>query len=210
MRSCGPPCSTVPAMTVRPAPAVRRARSRAIIDPRPPRYAEPKAQVTLPPNLGRPPKASDLVIKRGFDGKTPDQAVDTIRRRLTSPVLPTREEFLLATARERHRDFTVALNNVFTPGSPNEVFLKSLGNVQITVLGQMSLVTPIVYKAVNPASGETKHYTRDWTGNFAPLTEPLLSVVMEARVRIDPPGLIMKYPSWSNRGLSHPAIVEEL
>jgi hypothetical protein len=177
---------------------------KPIVDPRPPKFAAPKANITLPPNLGRPPVARDLIIKKGFDGLTREQAVAKVLAGLGTKVAPQNATLAKETAGEAFRNFNVAMSNTFLPGSPNNVFLKSLGNQQLTLLGTMSSIQPTVYKAVNPANGQTKYYARDWTGNFAELPKPPLNVVMEARLRLEPPGLVMSYPKWKNAALSGP------
>ena len=174
----------------------------AIVDPRPPKFATPKCIMTLPPNLGRPPTSKDLIIKKGFDGLTPDQGVAKIMGNLTSKLYGPNEAFVKQTASNAFRAFNVAMNNTIVPNSPNNAFVKSLGNQHVSLLATMSEKT--VYKAVNPADGSTKYYAKDWTGNFEEMAKPPSFVVMEARIRVDPPGLVMKYPKWKHDGLSGP------
>jgi hypothetical protein len=178
--------------------------AKPIVDPRPPKFATPKANITLPPNLGRPPTTKDLIIKKGFDGKTQAQAVESIMKGLTSKLDPRNEKFVRETAAVRFRDFNVAMSNSFVPNSPNNSLLKNLGNQQLSLLGTMSSLQPAVYKAVNPQTGVTKYYAKDWTGNYGELPKPPVNVVMEARLRLDPPGLVMSYPKWKNGALSGP------
>ncbi len=172
-----------------------------VVDPRAPKYVAPKALIELPPNLGRPPKATDLIIRKGFDGLTPDAAVAKMRKALTGKVAPQNEALVLSTAKDRYRDFNVAMNNVFAPNSPNNQFVKSLAPAQVSMLGTMSSMTPVVYKAVS-SDGTTKYYSRDWSGNFAEQPKAPTNVVMEAKVRVEPPGLVMSYPKWKNAALA--------
>lgn len=172
--------------------------------PKPVKFNKPLANITLPPNLGRPPRASDLIITKGFDGKTPQQAVDAILSSLQTPLAAQNKAMVTQTANDRFRDFNTAMNNCFTPNSPNNTFLKSLGDKQISLVGTMSMSQPTAYKAVDPKTGDTKYYARDWSGNFAELSKPPQNVVMEARLRLDPPGLAMTYPKWSSPSLSGP------
>lgn len=161
-----------------------------------------KPQIELPPNLGRPPKATDLIIKKGFDGLTPDRAVTRIRNKLTNTLAPENRKLVEDTARRAHRDFNVALNNVFTPGSPNNKFVQQFGNRQVSVLGTMSSLQPVVYKVEGRGMEPTRYYSRDWSGNFAEMQKPPGQVVMEAKVRLSPPGIAMDYPKWTNKALS--------
>ncbi|GMU62295.1 MAG: hypothetical protein AMXMBFR34_40580 [Myxococcaceae bacterium] len=175
-------------------------------------YKEPKAVITLPPKLGRPPKATDLLIQKGFDGLSPDRAVTRIRNKLTNTLAPENRKLVEDTARRAHRDFTVALNNVFTPGSPNNKFVEQFAGRQVSVLGTMSALNPVVYKVEGKGLEPTRFYARDWSGRFAELGRPPNQVVMEAKVRLSPPGLAMDYPKWTNKALSSRQLttIEEL
>ncbi len=168
------------------------------------KFATPKPNITLPPNLGRPPRATDLIIKRGFDGITPDAAVRKITANLTNALAPQNRALVESTARDRHRDFNVALNNVFTPNTPNRQFLEGLNPTSIAVIGTMSAMTPVVYEVKSAGQLKPKFYARDWSGRFSEIPKPPGNVVMSARVRLEPPGLSMSYPKWTNPALSGP------
>lgn len=169
-----------------------------------PAFKPPKPNITLPPNLNRPPKATDLIIKRGFDGLTPDAAVKKIRAALTSPLAPQNAALVESTARERYRDLNVALNNVFTPNTPNRKFLEGLKPSTLRVIGTMSSLNPVVYAVTTRGTPGVKYYSRDWSGNFAELPKPPGQVVMSAAIRLEPPGIAMTYPKWKNSALSGP------
>lgn len=182
---------TVPTLPVGPGP---------VVPPVP--FKAPKAIITLPPNLGRPPKATDLIITKGFDGLSPDRAVTRIRNKLTNTLAPQNKKLVEDTARRAHRDFNVALNNVFTPGSPNNKFVAQFAGRQVSVLGTMSSMNPVVYKVAGKGIEPTRYYARDWSGGFAEMGRPPTQVVMEAKLRLTPPGLVMEYPAWTNKALS--------
>lgn len=169
-------------------------------------FQPPKAVITLPPNLGRPPKATDLIIKRCFDGKTPTAAVNLIKKQLTGRVHANNKALVEQTARDRVRDFNVALNNVFAPNSPNNAFLTGLNAKAITVLGTMSSLTPVVYQVQQGKFDPPKYYSRDWSGNFVEMQKPPTQVVMAAQIRLNPPGLAMTYPEWTNKALASPQL----
>lgn len=165
-------------------------------------YKAPKALIELPPNLGRPPKATDLIIKKGFDGMTPDRAVTRIRNTLTNKLHPNNKKLVEDTARRAFRDFNVALNNVFAPGSPNNKFVAQFAGRNVSVLGTMSSLNPVVYKVEGRGAEPARYFSRDWSGNFAEMQKPPTQVVMEAKVRLTPPGLAMEYPKWTNKALA--------
>jgi hypothetical protein len=110
-----------PPINTRPTSPVVPGRVDPIRKPLP----APTPNITLPPRLGRPPTAADLIIKRTFDGLTPDQAEKKIFTALKGPVLAENRALVDGTIKQRVRDMQVALNNVFTPGTPNRQFLDS-------------------------------------------------------------------------------------
>jgi hypothetical protein len=174
--------------------------------PKPPvgptlQFKDINPDIRLPDNLGRPPKATDLIINRGFDGATTDQAVAAITKNLSNPLAPQNAALVKQQATDRYRDFNVTLNNVFTANSPNRQWLDSLKPTAVSVQSTMSAMQPITYK-VTTADGQSKYYARDWSGRFAE-TQPPKGVVMDAALRLSPtPGIIMTYPKWSNPALS--------
>lgn len=165
------------------------------------KFQPPQAVIELPKGLNRPPKATDLIITKGFDGLPPQRAVGNIVSKLTSPLAPQNKKLVEDTALRAHRDFNVALNNVFTAGSPNNKFLAQFAGQNVSVLGTMSSMQPVVYKVEGRGMEPTRYFSRDWSGNFAELQKPPGQVVMEAKVRLSPPGLSMSYPQWSNKAL---------
>ncbi|MDP2275327.1 MAG: hypothetical protein Q8K32_31565 [Archangium sp.] len=160
-----------------------------------------KANITLPPRLGRPPTTADLIITRTFDGLTPAAAAKQINGRFKGTIAPQNKTLVSTTVDARVRDMQVALNNVFTKGTPNRQFLDGQQPAAITVLGSMSSSNAIVYQVTKPKQ-EPKYYTRAWSGGgFVETTAPK-QVVMEARLSLEPPALRMNYPSWKNASLA--------
>ncbi len=169
-----------------------------------PKFQEPKCDISLPPRLGRPPKTSDLIIKKGWDGKTPEAALKTVLSKLQkTKVHPSNVQFVNAQINSRFRDFSVALNNVFTPNSPNRLFIDGLKPAKVEVLASMTDSRAISYKLTD-AAGAASYYTRDMGGRFVPLKDPPKFVIMSAELRLSKPGLIMQYPKWSAPALGGP------
>lgn len=162
----------------------------------------PKPQITLPKGLTRPPTTNDLVIKRTFDGLTPKQAERKIAGALTGPVAAQNRKLFDSTVQQRVRDMQVALNNVFTPGTPHHQFLASQQPAKINVIGSMSDTNAIVYQ-VTKEGQPPKYYARGWgSGAFTELKQPPVQQVMNAEVTLEPRGLRMQYPAWTNKALA--------
>ena len=160
-----------------------------------------KANITLPVKLGRPPTAADLIIKRTFDGLTPAAAAKEITRHFKGTIAPQNKTLVSTTVDARVRDMQVALNNVFTKGTPNRQFLDGQQPAAITVLGSMSSSNAIVYQVTKPGQ-EPKYFTRAWSGGGFVETKPPSLVVMEARLSLEPPAMRMTYPDWKNASLA--------
>lgn len=161
----------------------------------------PTPDITLPPRLGRPPTAADLIIKRTFDGLTPEQAEKKIFTALKGPVLAENRALVDGTIKQRVRDMQVALNNVFTPGTPNRRFLDSQMPAKINVIGSMSGSNPVVYQ-VTKEGQPPKYFTKGWSGGFTELTKPPIQQVMNAEISLEPRGIRMGYPAWENKALA--------
>lgn len=160
-----------------------------------------KPDIRLPPKLNRPPTAADLIINKTFDGLTPKAAAKQITDRFHGPIAPQNKNLVDTTVTARVRDMQVALNNVFTKGTPNRKFLDGLQPATVTVIGSLSSSNPIVYQ-VSRAGAEPKYFTKDWSGGFVQMQKPPGQVVMEARISLDPPAMRMNYPQWENKALA--------
>lgn len=161
---------------------------------------EPTPDISLPPRLGRPPTANDLIIKRTFDGLTPEAAAGKIKAALKNGVAPQNQALVDQTVTARVRDMQVALNNVFTPGTPNRKFLDAQLPASLRVLGSLSQSNPVVYE-VTKQGQPPKYYTKGWSGSFVELPKPPVQVVMQAQISLEPRGLKMNYPTWANKAL---------
>ena len=157
--------------------------------------------ITLPKKLSRPPTAADLIITRTFDGLTPSAAAKRIKSALTGQVAAENKPLVDSTVTARVRDMQVALNNVFTKGTPNRKFLDAQQPAHITVMGSLSQSNPIVYKVARE-NQEPKYFTKSWGGGFVEMPAPPIQVVMEARVGLEPALIQMNYPAWTNKALA--------
>lgn len=160
-----------------------------------------KAQISLPPRLPHPPTAADLIITKTFDGLTPEAAAKKIKSSFRGAIAPQNQRLVDTTVNERVRDLQVALNNVFTKGSPNRKFLEGQLPAEIAVLASLSPSSRVVYK-LTPKGGEPQYFTKGWGGAIVPMQRPPLQVVAEARISLDPPGQRITYPRWENKALA--------
>lgn len=167
-------------------------------------FRTPRVALHVPEGLGRAPRSTDVVVDRGFDGRTPAKASARIRGQLTSPVAPENEALVQEAGTLAYTAFTIAVNNVLVPNSPMRAALEKVGaGNEVTVLGQMGPGSDqVVYRVPDEAGGPPRHYIRDWTGNLAPFSRKFGNVVLEGTVRFEPPGVAVAYPAWSNAGLA--------
>lgn len=161
----------------------------------------PTPNITLPPRLNRPPTTNDLIIKRTFDGLTPAAAEKKISVALKGRVAAENRTLVDSTIKQRVRDMQVALNNVFTPGTPNRQFLESQMPAKLHVIGSMSGSNPVVYQ-VTKEGQPPKFFTKGWGGGFTELTKPPIQQVMNAEITLEPRGIRMGYPAWENKALA--------
>jgi hypothetical protein len=161
----------------------------------------PTPDISLRPTGGRAPTTMDLVIKRTFDGLTPEAAANTIKSKLQGTVAPQNQKLVDDTVNARVRDMQAAFNNVFTPGTPHNQFLASKLPAKIHVIGSLSSSNPVVYEVTKPGE-QPRYFTRGWSGGFAELSKPPVQVVMRGEVTLEPRGLRMDYPAWKNNALA--------
>ncbi len=167
-------------------------------------YVQPTPHITLP-KLSRPPTTRDLIIKRTFDGRTPEAARDTIVANCKTKLAQQNVGFVTQFAADRVRDMQAALNNVFTKGTPDRTFLEAQGkDATIGVLASMTDSARITYEVSKP-NQKPLYYRKDWTGRFNQVERPSF-VVMDAKVRLDPMGIDMRYPTWAHPGLTGPTM----
>jgi hypothetical protein len=201
------PPTTLPTAPLRPSPTTGPTApatpGKPPLKPRKP-LPEPTPDITLPKGLRRPPTANDLVIKRTFDGLTPEAAQKNIATALTSPVAPQNKALVDGTITQRVRDMQTALNNVFTPGTPHHQFLASQQPATLHVIGSMSASSPVVYQVTKDGQ-PPKYYTRAWgQGGFTEMAKPPIQQVMKAEITLEPRGIKMQYPAWENKALAGP------
>lgn len=204
---------------VQPAP-VQPAPTRPVsTDPvspapwRPSKWVKPTYEIVIPDNLGRPPRVTDVIIKKGFDGRSPDQVVDLVKRNLQTPLHASNKSFVDKTIRDNHRAFTIAVSNMFVPNNEASNFASlQARRGTVTVLSTMSAINPVIVRVQPNTGGAPQFFARGANGTYAPIPEPKYPVICEAKVRFRPePGLAMQYPKWSASVLSGPtATITEL
>ena len=81
------------------------------------------AKLSVPDGLGHAPTSADVTVEAGFDGKSPDQVLATVRGRLMNTIDASNERFVNETIRANHKSFTIALGNLFAVSSPFVTFV---------------------------------------------------------------------------------------
>lgn len=177
------------------------------------RWMKPAYDISIPDNLGRPPRTSDVTIKTGFDGKTPDEVVAKVKRNLKGGLHPSNRTLVERHIRENHKSFTIAVSNMFVGGSPPNRFVGLLAaRNQVTVEMTMSAVNPVIIRAQGPGSSQPSYFGKGPNGDWVQIPPHKYPVVAEAQIRYRPePSLTMDYPLWSTPALAGPlSTVEEL
>jgi hypothetical protein len=162
-------------------------------------WMKPAYHIVIPDNLGRAPRTSDVQIKKGFDGKSPDEVVSLVRSKLKGGIHPQNRTFVEKQIRENHRTFTIAVSNMFVAGSPPNRFVGQLAaRNAVTVQMTMSSVNPVIITALAPGQTTPRHYARSTNGDWQQIPAHKYPVVAEAKIRLRPePGLTMDYPRWA-------------
>ena len=163
------------------------------------------ARLSVPDNLGRPPTSNDVTVEAGFDGKSPDEVLATVRGRITNTVDASNERFVAQTITTTHKAFTIAVGNLFANDSPHATFAQGLGADSLTMLGTMSALNPTILVAEK--AGTKSYYARGASGRYEAIPAPKYPVIMRARVKLDPQGVRVFYPAWSAKVLSGPTSV---
>lgn len=170
-----------------------------------PGFDAPEYRLSIPDNLGRPPTSADVTVEAGFDGKTPDEARTIVRGRLTNTVHESNRRFVDKTITDTHKAFTIAVSNLFAPGSRDAAWLSGLGAERITALGTMSALKPVILAVEK--GGETSYYARGASRSYERIETPRYPVIMRARVSLEPAGVRIFYPAWSAKVLTGPTAV---
>ncbi len=160
-----------------------------------------KMRFEIPDGLDHRPTSRDVRVNAGFDGKSPDEVLAIVKSRLRNTVHVSNRSFVDQTILETHHAFSIAINNLFAPGSPHATFVKELGADKLTMLGTMSAMSPTILVA--ETAGSTTFYTVQ-DGHYAPIPKPGYPVIMRARIRVSEPGVRVFYPSWKAKVLAGP------
>jgi hypothetical protein len=200
-RPTGPTGPTIPVPT-NPPVVVQPAPWRPGGTP----WMKPAYDITIPDNLGRAPRTTDVTIKAGFDGRSPDQVVDLVRGNLTNALLPANQRLVDQSIRDNHKAFTMAVSNMFVAGSPPNRFVTNLlQNSTVTVQMTLSSVQPVIIQAKGPGTPGLSWYGKGPNGDWVQIPKPKYAVVAQSQVRLSPaPGLTMEYKKWSLPALAGP------
>lgn len=163
-------------------------------------FTPPRCELVVPDNLGRPPTLADVTVKAGFDGLAPAQAAQKVLASSTTPVAAQNTAFVLQTATDVHKAFTIAVNNAFIPGSPFAQLAAAHPNASFAILGTMSEVHPALVQMTVP--GQPPALYQPIPGGYEPVAKNPYQVVMKADLRRLPPGVRISYPAWSVPALS--------
>jgi hypothetical protein len=176
-------------------------------------WMKPTYDIVIPDNLGRPPRTTDVTIKKGFDGRSPDQVVDLVKSNLDNALHPSNRGLIDRMVRDNHRSFTIAVSNMFVANSPPNRFVTQLAQRNVvTVQMTMSAVNPVVIMAKGPGPERAKYYVKGPNGDYVQVPRPKYPVVAESKIRFSPePSLTMDYPKWKTPALAGPlSTIEEL
>lgn len=169
-------------------------------------WMKPAYDISIPDHLGRPPRVTDVTIKKGFDGLSPDEVTGKVKKNLKGTLHPSNKTFVEKTIRENHRAFTMAISNMFVADSPPNRFVGLLAaRNTVTVQGTMSSVNPVIIKAQAPGQAEPRYYAKGPGGDYVEIPAHKYPVVMESQIRFRPePSLTVNYPVWRTPALAGP------
>lgn len=173
-------------------------------------FVTPSLELEVPPTPGRNPTMDDVIVKKGFDGRTPEEAVELVKARLTNPLDRSNVRVVETTAKDTHKRFTIVVNNAFVPRNPTSVYIASrlAQRSRVTVVGVMSALHPVYLRVDRP--GAAPQYLERQGISYTPAAMPY-KIVMEAEVKLTPSLVKVTYPSWSMATLAGPtSTVEEL
>jgi hypothetical protein len=175
-------------------------------------FAPTEAVIDVPEGLGRPPTSADVQVRRGFDGKTVDEATALMRANLTTPLYPANEGFVAETLRATYRAVTLGTGNFLVPDAPPARFLQTLEpGARVTLLGTMSALQPAILEVEDSAG---KSYFKRGSNGYEAVEAALITntgalfypVVMRSEIRLQPQGVRTTYPAWSAKALSGPTM----
>ena len=168
------------------------------------RWMKPAYDITIPDNLGRPPRTTDVTVKSGFDGKTPAEVVDLVKGNLTNALHPSNVRLVEQSIKDNHKAFTMAVSNMFVANSPPNRFVSNLLQTNaVTVQMTMSSVNPVIIQARGPGTPGLSWYGKGPNGDWVQIPKPKYPVVAQSQLRLAPaPGLTMEYKKWSTPALA--------
>ncbi|MGI5860899.1 MAG: hypothetical protein ACOX6T_02460 [Myxococcales bacterium] len=171
---------------------------------RPPavKFVEPRFELYFPDNLGRRPTSADIKVRKGLDGRSPEQMLEVVLGKSTGRIHESNKRLVESTILDVHKAFTIGVNNAFCQGSPLQRLAQQYPGANITLLGTLSAITPTVVKIEQPGK-EPLYFQRGGTG-FLQMGKQPYQVIMQAALRLSPPGVQLGYPAWGQANLAGP------
>lgn len=172
-------------------------------------FVAPTFEMSIPDNLGRPPTSNDVIIKKGFDGRSVDQFVDVVRGQFKPSASgkkldPANDRLVRDTLSNTFKAFTIGVNNAYNPKSPISQLAARYPGAKLTVLGTMSQVNPYVVR-IDRLNQPPLLFTKSASG-FTPIATNPYQVVVQAEIQTMPTnGIRMGYPVWQAKNLEAPA-----
>lgn len=167
-------------------------------------YKTPAMSISIADTVRGTPKYEDVTVHQGFDGRTPQQALAFVRSKLTTKVAAQNDSFVDKTILGAHKSFTLAVNNVFVKGSPSNTRMAGeWAGAQVTVLGVMSQLHPVVMMVKKPTDKVARYYSPTAGGRYEELSKLSYKVIMKAQLEDgSKAGVRVSYQTWAAPVLS--------
>ena len=170
-------------------------------------FVVPAFEMQVPDRLLHPPTMNDVVVRKGFDGRTPDEALEQVLQNLGNPLDPQNRSFVERTILHTHKVFTLSVNNALTVGGPLRPQLERMAQAgaQVTVVGTMSAEHPVVYEVSHP-NQEPQRFVTGPGGTLQRLSagELIAPAILRADLHFRPDGVRIQYPLWNAPVLAAP------
>jgi hypothetical protein len=169
-------------------------------------YKTPAMSISVADAVRGTPKYEDVTINQGFDGRTPQQALAFVRSKLTTKVAAQNDSLVDKTILGAHKSFTLAVNNVFVKGSPSNTRMAGeWAGAEVTVLGVMSQVHPVVMMVKKPTDKVARYFSPAAGGGYEELSKLSYKVIMKAQLEDgSKAGVRVSYQTWAAPTLSGP------
>lgn len=171
-----------------------------------------KAEIDFPENLGRPLTMDDITVKKGFDGKSPEEVAKIVRASFEGALQSSYESFIRERTLDVHKRWTLVIANAFAKDFPAATFVQTVASEGTAVFmvatprGEIFLVTS------HPEDGDQWYLAKG--NSFEPMAvaagfKPFTPPIARAELRMNPPGIRIEYPKWRWAPLAKIATIEE-